>query len=53
MTKEKKERTLPFECEIFDKEPQEVKNIFGGGIMHNPTRCGCCLRYHYGYAGYA
>jgi hypothetical protein len=29
MTKEKKERALPFECEIFDKEPQEVKNIFG------------------------
>jgi hypothetical protein len=36
MTEEIKERTLPFKCEILDKEPQEVKNIF---TMHNPAGC--------------
>ena len=30
MFKESKERALPFKCEILDKEPQEVKNIFSG-----------------------
>jgi hypothetical protein len=36
MTKEVKERTLPFKCDILDKEPQEVKNIFGGASCTIP-----------------
>jgi hypothetical protein len=36
MTKEKKKRDLPFECKIFDKKPQEVKNIFGSGSCTIP-----------------
>ena len=36
MTEEVKERTLPFKCDILDKEPQEVKNIFGGASCTIP-----------------
>jgi len=36
MTEELKERTLPFKCDILDKEPQEVKNIFGGASCTIP-----------------
>jgi hypothetical protein len=36
MTEELKERTLPFKCEILDKEPQEVKNIFSGAACTIP-----------------
>ena len=36
MIEEVKKRTLPFKCDILDKEPQEVKNMFGGASCTIP-----------------